>query len=230
MDNKERNKLKRVTVFGRLSFPTLTAQQAFDRNKGGQFPDADVASAKPDFELVLSQSQWDKFTKHATEVFLPYVVENVAKGKMKIDDLEQDEADDLKATLLGDLSKQRLNTPAKAVKPEMLELVPDAVAVVKGIGPAGGEISVHAVVNSESELAVPDPEILAFPVVKPINQTTHKLYAGCYATATLSLYAYRNGKNPGFSAKATSVVFKADADPFGGGGADIDMDEVFADE
>ena len=89
-------------------------------------------------------------------------------------------------------------------------------------------IEQRAVVNDEVELIVPPSEILSFPVVKPIRQTVHNLYGGCYAAATLNLYAYISGKMPGFSASAGVVVFKADGERFGGG-VDVDEDEIFLD-
>jgi hypothetical protein len=225
--SKEPN-AKRVTIYGRLSFPTFTAQQAYERSLKGQYPAKDVGSANPDFQLVLTDAQWEKFLKHAVEVFLPYCEEQHKQGQ-KRDALEPKEVKLLKAQIEGDLDSQTLNTPAKPVKDEMLALVPDAVAVVKAIGPKGGNIQQKAIVNSEAELEVPDPDLLSFPVVKGIGETKHELYPGCYATATLDLYSYRNGKNPGFSAGVSTVVFKADADRFGGGGPDVDLDEIFAD-
>ena len=47
-------------------------------------------------------------------------------------------------------------------------------------------------------------------------------------TATLNLYAYHNGKHPGFSAGANVAVFKSDNDRFGGG-VSVDEDEMFMD-
>lgn len=219
---------KRITISGRLSFPTLTAQQAYDRSQKGSYPAKDVASANPDFQMVLTQGQWERFLKHAVDVFLPYCAEQEKQGQ-KRDVLTVKEVKQLADTIKGDLESQLLNTPAKPVKEEMALLMPDAVAVVKAIGPKGGNISAKAIVNKEEELAVPDPDILQFPVIKGIQETTHELYAGCLVAATLDLYAYRNGKNPGFSAGVSTVVFKADADRFGGGGPDVDMDEIFAD-
>lgn len=75
---------------------------------------------------------------------------------------------------------------------------------------------------------MPDPDLLNFPVIKPINQTVHSMYPGCYVAVTLNLYAYHNGKHPGFSAGANVAVFKADGERFGGG-VTIDEDEIFAD-
>ena len=37
-----------------------------------------------------------------------------------------------------------------------------------------------------------------------------------WVAATLNLYAYHNGKHPGFSAGVVAAVFKRDGDRFGG--------------
>jgi hypothetical protein len=218
---------KTVTVYGRLSYPTLTAQEAYERSLKGSYPAKDVASAAPDFQLLLSQGQFEKLQKHCVEVFLPYCQQQHDNGE-KRDALEAKEVQQLIEGITGDLADQVYNSPFKLVPDKTADLAPDAVAAVKVIGPKGGDFEVKAIVNDESELAVPDPDILQFPVIKPISATTHQLYPGCLVAATLSLYAYRNGKLPGFSAGGNVAVFKADADRFGGG-TDIDTDEIFLD-
>jgi hypothetical protein len=121
-----------------------------------------------------------------------------------------------------------VNTPFKVISEKTAVLRPDAVAAVKCIGGKGTDIELKAIVNSEAELAVPDPDILSFPVIKPIAATTHQMYAGCQVAATLNLYAYKNGKNPGFSAGVSVAVFRADDDRFGGS-VGIDESEIFMD-
>ena len=218
---------KTVTIYGRLSFPTFTAQEAYDRSQKGSYPAKDIASAAPDFQLLLSQAQWDKFLKHATEVFLPYVAEQHAKGE-KRDALEPKEVKLLIDGITGPLEDQVYNSPAKPVHEKSKDLAPDTVATIKCIGPKGGDIELKAVVNSDAELSVPDPDILSWPVIRPLAQTVHQMYPGAYVAATLNLYAYRNGKLPGFSAGVSTAVFKADGDRFGGS-VDIDADEIFLD-
>ena len=108
------------------------------------------------------------------------------------------------------------------------ETFPEAVALLKFIGNAGVDIKQMAIVRDEDELAVPDPDILRFPVLLPINETVHAMYAGCYVAVTCNLYAYTQGKLPGFSAGATTAVFKQDGDRIGGG-CEVNEDEIFAD-
>ena len=218
---------KTVTIYGRLSFPTFTAKEAYDRSQKGNYPAADIASAAPDFQLLLEQPQLDKLMNHIENEFFPYCIQQGANGE-KRDVLDAGEVKKLLAGLQGDLSDQTFNTPIKAIHEKTAPLAPEAVAAVKVIGPKGNDFELKAIVNSEDELAVPDPDQITFPVIKPIHQTVHSFYPGCYVAVTLNLYAYHNGKHPGFSAGAGIAVFKADGERFGGG-VSIDEDEIFAD-
>lgn len=223
---KEKNP-KVVTIYGRLSFPTFTAQEAFARSQKGSYPAATVADAAPDFQLLVEQAQLDKFVNHVTDVFLPYCIEQGKKGE-KRDVLDDKEVKKLIADITGDLTDQVYNTPVKAIHEKTAPLAPECVAGVKVIGNKGVDIELKAIVNDDDEMAVPDPDLLTFPVIKPIGQTVHNMYPGCYVACTINLYAYHNGKNPGFSAGGSVAVFKADGERFGGG-TSVDEDEIFAD-
>src|SRR6478752_3919377 len=142
---------KQVTIYGRLSFPSWTAKEAYDLSLKGSYPAKDPADAAPHFQLLVSDAQWQKFYKHATEVFLPYCAEQAAKGEKK-DSLSTAEVKQL-SDGLNDLENQTFNTPAKPVHPKSAELAPDAVATIKAIGPKGGDIDQKAIVNNESELS-----------------------------------------------------------------------------
>lgn len=218
---------KTVTIYGRLSFPTWTAKEAYERSLKGQYPAADAASASPDFTLLVEQPQFDKFMNHVRDTFFPYCIEQSDKGE-KRDVLDAGEVKKLLAGLEGDLADQTFNTPVKAVHEKTAPLAPEAVAAIKCIGTKGADIEQRAIVTHENELLVPDPDQVTFPVIKPIGQTVHSMYPGCYVAATLNLYAYHNGKHPGFSAGASVAIFKADGERFGGG-ATVDEDEIFAD-
>lgn len=217
---------KTVTVWGWISFPEFTAQGAYTQSQKGTYPAADVASASPNFLLLLNDTQAEKFKKHVTDVFLPYVENQHKKGEKK-DALSPAEIKLLLAAI-DDPASAVVNTPFKVISDKTAALRPDAVAAVKCIGGKGTDIELKAIVNSEAELAVPDPDILTFPVIKPIAATTHQIYAGCQVAATLNLYAYKNGKNPGFSAGVSVAVFRADDDRFGGS-VGVDESEIFMD-
>jgi hypothetical protein len=218
---------KVVTIYGRLSFPTFTAAEAFARSQKGQYPAATPAEAAPDFQLLVEQAQHDKFYNHIVNEFFPYCLEQEKKGE-KRDVLSDKEIAKLTADITGDLEDQNFNTPFKPIHVKTAPLAPECVAAFKIIGNKGVDIELKAIVNGEDELSVPDPDLLAFPVIRPINQTVHSMYPGCYVAVTVNLYAYHNGKNPGFSAGGSVAVFKAEGDRFGGG-VSVDEDEIFAD-
>ena len=140
--------------------------------------------------------------KHCTDVFLPYCQEQHDKGE-KRDALEPSEVKTLIASIQGDLADQVYNSPFKLVSDKTADLAPDAVAAVKVIGPKGGDFELKAIVNDESELAVPDPDILQFPVIKPVSATMHQMYPGakwrrhstCTPTTTGSCPASRPARN-----------------------------------
>lgn len=217
---------KTVTVWGWISFPEFTAQGAYTQSQKGDYPAADVASASPNFLLLLNDTQAEKFRKHVEDTFLPYCEAQSKKGEKK-DALTPAEVK-LLLTAIDDPANAVVNTPYKVISEKTAVLRPDAVAAIKCIGGKGTDIELKAIVNSESELAVPDPDILSFPVIKPLSATTHQIYAGCQVAATINLYAYKNGKNPGFSAGVSTAVFRADDDRFGGSVA-IDESEIFMD-
>lgn len=217
---------KTVTVWGWISFPEFTAAGAYTQSQKGDYPAKDEASASPNFLLLLNDTQAEKFRKHVEDVFLPYVESQHKKGEKK-DALSPAEVKQLLAAC-EDPANALVNTPFKVISEKTAVLRPDAVAAVKCIGGKGTDIELKAIVNSEAELAVPDPDILSFPVIKPLSATTHQIYAGCQVAATLNLYAYKNGKNPGFSAGVSTAVFRADDERFGGS-VSIDESEIFMD-
>jgi hypothetical protein len=219
---------KNVTIYGRLSFPTFDYQQAVAKNAKSQFAKADAADVTPDFNLLVEQAQLDKLKNHLLTEFLPYCVEQEKKGD-KRDALTQAQADKLvKLIESEDWDSQPPYICIKPVPAKTQELAPEALASVKVLGNKGTDIVQQAIVQDESELAVPDPDRVDYPAIMPIGQTVHSLYGGCYAAATLNLYAFVSGKLPGFSAAASVCVFKADGDRFGGG-VTVDEDEMFLD-
>lgn len=218
---------KTVTIYGRLSFPNFNYAQAVARNAKSNYP-KDAADVSPDFNLLVEQVQLDKLVTHVKDVFLPYCLDQSSKGE-KRDALAKGEVDRiLKLIDSGDWEAQPPYIPIKVVPEKTADLAPEAVANVKVTGNKGVDVELKAIVNSEDELLVPDPDQLTYPVIKPIGQTVHQMYGGAYVAATLNLYAFISGKLPGFSASASVAVFKADGDRFGGG-TTVDEDEIFLD-
>jgi len=218
---------KTVTIYGRLSFPNFVYAQAVARNQKSQFPKA-PEDVSPDFNLLVEQAQLDKLIKHVTDEFLPYCMEQSDKGEKRDALTKAEVAKIMKIINASDWDSQPPYIPVKPVPEKTVDLAPEAVASIKISGVRGQDIELKAIVNTEDELLVPDPDLLQYPVIKPIGQTVHQMYGGCYVAATLNLYAFISGKLPGFSASASVAVFKADGDRFGGG-VSVDEDEIFAD-
>lgn len=221
---------KIVTIRGRLSFPNFQYSQAVARNAKSQFP-KDAADVAPDFNLLLEQPMLERFVKHVLEEFLPYCEEQAKKGE-KRDALEpKDIAKLVKLLESEDWESQPPYIPIKPVNPKTQDLAPEALASLKIVGNKGMDIEEKAIVRSDAELTVPDPD-LVIPergMILPIGQTVHSLYGGCNAVATLNLYAFISGKLPGFSASSTVCIFHSDNDRFGGG-VSVDEDAVFMDD
>lgn len=215
-----------VTIYGRLSFPVFTLAEALERNPSSPFPKKD-ADVTPEFNLLLEQPQLDKFMGHIVDVFLPFCLAQHANGEKK-NALDQKQVDVILKQLATDWSMQPPYIPLKPVPEKTQPMAPEAVAMIKVFGQRGQDLIQKAIVNDESELSVPDPDLLQFPVVKPLSATVHQMAAGDYAAATLNVYAFLSGKLPGFSAAASTVVFKAEGDKFGGG-VSVDEDEIFMD-
>lgn len=216
---------KTVTIYGRLSFPNFDYAQAVVRNAKSQYA-KDAADVAPDFNLLVEQAQLDKLIAHVKTEFLPFLVAEEAKGGKGLTQADANKL--IKALDAADWETQPPYLPIKPVPAKTAELAPEAVANIKVVGNKGVNIELKAIVNSEDELLVPDPDLLTFPVIKPIGQTVHSMYGGCYVAATLNLYSFLSGKLPGFSASAGVAVFKADGERFGGG-VTVDEDEIFLD-
>lgn len=217
-----------VTIYGRLSFPVFGHAEAVARNAKSKFPKDDPAKVTPEFNLLVEQAQLDKLVNHILHEFLPFCIEQSDKGE-KRNALTKAEAKRVAAILeSGDWDAQPPYIPIKTIGEKTQPLAPETVANVKVSGMRGQDIVQQAIVNSEDELLVPDPDLLTYPVIKPITQTVHTMYPGAYVAATLNLYAYLSGKVPGVTASASTAIFKMDGERFGGG-IDIDEDEIFQD-
>ncbi len=219
-----------VTIYGRLSFPVFSYAEAVARNQKSQFPKADVGQVTPEFNLLVEKPQLDKLKTHVLDVFFPFLAKRAAEGESR-NALDQKQLDRMiKLIEAGEWDSQPPYMPIKPVPEKTQEMAPETVAMVKVLGNRGVDIEQKAIIHSEDELAIPDPDLIIpeSGMIQPISKTVHSLYAGCYAAATLNLYAFVSGKLPGFSASAGVVVFKTDGDRFGGGVA-IDEDEIFLD-
>jgi hypothetical protein len=198
-------------------------------NQKSPFPETDVANVTPEINLLVNQTQLDKLTSHILDIYLPFAVKQRASDPNNKRGLDQKEADKVAAFIkAGDWADAPPHTPIKVVPKKSEALVPDAVAMIKIKGMRGRDMIQEAIVRSDADLKIPG-SVDKFPSLEPIANTVFTLYPGCEALATLNLYAYVASKVPGVSASATTVVFRADAEQFGGG-LDVDMDEIFIDD
>lgn len=215
-------------IKGRLSFNKLTALEAYAEASTGPFAAnvKTVADAAPYATLLLTQVQYDRIMKKIVDEFFPFCA-----AQYKISDKEKNALSpaDIKAlTAQLETGSGPYNTPFKQPSDKTLELMPDCVASIKLIGQKGGDFDVQAIVKSDDELAVPDPDRIIPPsVVLPITDTKHQLYNGCWVIAPLRFYSYKNGKNPGFSAGGNNLVFSRNDTAFSGGG-NLDDESIFA--
>ena len=218
-----------ITIYGRLSFPVFTWQEAVERNRTAprNIQVANDADVKPSFNLLLEESQLDKLMTHIKDVYLPWVSDQHRSGADRYKQLDDKQMARLVKQLDSDWTEQPPHILLKPVSDKSLELMPDAVASVKLSGNKGEDMTLKAIVNSADELAVDDGSIIAFPCIRPIGESVHKMYPGAYVAATVNLYAYFNSA-PGLSGGCATPVFKADAERFGGG-VEIDEDEIFLD-
>lgn len=216
-----------VTIHGRLSFPVWTYKEALARNTTSPNPNKDEA-VTPEFNLIVDQAQLDKYVRHVKDVFLPYCIAQSKAGE-KRNALTKAEANRILKVLDSDWTEQPPYISVKPVPEKTAPLAPEGVAMIKVVGPRGADVDLKAIVNDESELAVPDPDMI-FPPAKvlPIGKTIHSMYPGCRVAATLNLYSFISGKVPGFSSSASVAVFKNDEERFGGG-VSVDEDEIFMD-
>lgn len=218
---------KNVTVYGRLSYPKWTAEEAMEFSKRGKFPITDISKAQPSFQLLLTQAQYDRIKSHIETKFFQYVAAQHKNGEKK-DAMKPDDLKKLVAELESDFTAQAFNSPFKPVDEKTAKIAPEAVIVLKVLGNKGEDIKQKAIVNKEEDLKIPDPDLLSYPVVRPIEDTVFSMYPGCEVAVTVDLYTYYNGGRPGFSAGSSVGTFRRDAERIGGS-IEIDLDEIFLD-
>lgn len=220
---------KSLTIKGRLSFPRFTHAEAVAANATSSFPKA-ADKVGPEFNLLIEQDQLDKIKTHIRDVFIPFVQQQNAAGEKRdtLDDkylkkvLAKLDADDFEAVAP--------HLPLKEVSEKNRDSMPEAVANVKITGRPGSDIKLMAKVTDETQMAVPDPDILSFPVLKPLGETVFDMYAGAWVATTLNLFAFQQSASVnGISAGGAVAVYLGDleGDRFGGGGASIDESAIF---
>lgn len=224
---------KAVTIRGRVSFPRWTYKEALAANEKSKFRKTDESKVAPEFNLLVEQAQLEKLTTHILDVFLPYAEQQFAKDPKNRDALDPKTVKKIQDLIAsGNWEDQPPFLPVKVVGEKTAELAPEAVASVKVGGPQGADMDIKASVWSVDQLLVPDPDILSWPVSKPIEQTVFQPYAGAYFAATLNLSAFiQSNTIYGISAYANVAYYvgNLEGERFGGG-AEVDEEAIFLDE
>lgn len=209
-------------IYGWLRYATWTAAEAFDLSQKGQYPKKDASESTPSVTLLLNQAQFDKM-KALAKKFVTACGDNYDAKDPK--SFSPKEIAELIDCYEGDLAAQSLNTPFKAVDETAGDVFPEAVAMVKLMGPRGGNISQEAAVMDESEMRVPDPQIITFPQILNVSKTVHELSLGSLVIVKPTFYAYHNGRHAGFSGSVSTVVWREPGTPLSGGGR-VSVDEL----
>jgi hypothetical protein len=218
---------------GGITYSQFTMAEALAANEKSTFKNADLSKVAPAVQLLVDKLNQDKLIEHLRTTFIPEVVKRHAAGEKK-NVLEKKYADVILKTLdTGEADGWETtppHLPLKKVYVKTKDIAPWAVATFKVTGAAGSDFTLRARVNSEDELKVPNPKLLVFPTVRPIEETVHTLYPGAWAFATVKLYAYfKNPGNYGISAYADTIAFLEDRDRLAGGGG-LDEDDIFMDD
>lgn len=223
---------KVLTVQGRLNFPKFTAQEAYESSLTGNYKKDSPAESKPSYNLLLTQDELDKVRKHLIEVFIPYCVEQGKKtpkdprktpdglsmrdAKLFIDGFNEDDPKD-----------QLYHTPLKRVPDKTLEKAPESVAMMRVVGPTGGQIKLVTVVTDPAELVAPTDQDIQFPQLRSVTDTNLQIYPGVYGGSTLEFYVYDSSGKPGINAAGPTFVRKLDMDSLAGGGGPAIDESVF---
>ena len=223
---------KKFNARGAITYSQFTMAQALVANEKSTFKKADDAQVAPAVQLLLDDIQLEKLTKHIVDIFLPECVKRFNAGE-KRDVFDAKTAAKIEKALAEGAAVNWDNAPphlpVKKVYEKTLVVAPWAVATLKVTGTKGRDLELLARVNDEDELKVPDPKLLSFPVLQPIEKTVHDLYPGAWAYATLNLSGWTvSSSNYGISAYANTVVFLEDRDRLAGG-AGLDEEDVFMD-
>lgn len=197
-----------LTIRGRLSWPTFSHAAAVKRNAKSDYPKADASEVKPDFSLLLTQVQADKLVAHLRDEFLPWAEEQGKKGERS--GLEAGQAKKLRKVLdEADWETEGIVNIIGPVHEKTAELAPEAVMQVKVSGQKGRDLPQKAIVRQQSELRVPDEELVipARGLILPVSDTNLELYPGSIVGATINLYAFVSGKTPGIIASTAAAIF-----------------------
>lgn len=219
----------KISVSGRLSFPVFTMAEAIERDKTSMYPAMSPDYISPGFNLLLDQKTHDRIVEFFLDTLLPSFIQDRSENeKWGLDAKEAKRVETLLRS--GDLSEQPPYIPLKPVPEKSQAMAPEAVSQLNIKGRRGADIKLQAIVNSAEEVLDGFDHPASFPALMSIGETIHSLYPGSIAAATLTFYPVTKAKPAGFQARATTAVFKADAEQFGAGEVEFDLDDLFLDD
>ena len=168
---------------------------------------------------------------HVRDVYLPYAKAQNAAGEKMDGGLDPKFITKIEKFLeAGDWDDAPPHFPVRSINPKYQDQSPECVARLELKGPKGADIKLKARVEDETQLVVPDPDLLSFPVLKPLEQTSFEMYPGAYVAATLHLYSYFSSNSIyGIGAGANVAVYMGnlEGERLGGGGNDVDASDIF---
>lgn len=225
----KKHNVRGAVTYSQFTMPEALAQNAKSDPKYKKTDD----KVAPTVQLLLDQAQLDKIIAHIVDTYLPEAVRRHNAGESR-DAFDAKMAKKIETAITSgqanDWDVAPPHLPVKKVYAKTLEAAPWAVGTLRFAGTVGKDIEQLARVNNESELKVPDPDVLDYPILRPIGQTIHELYPGAWAYATLNLSGFNmSATNYGISAYANTIVFLEDRDRLGGGVA-FDAEDVFMDD
>lgn len=225
---------KKVSVRGRLSFPNLTMKDAIASARNSKYDqNKPVEELAPGFGLFLDQANYDKFVDHLLNTFLPYAAAQNKAGEDRDGKLSPREIKKIEAWLkAGDLEDAPPFMPLKPINPKYAEQTPEAVARLELKGRRNTDIHLKARVENESQMRVPDPELLTFPALKDLHETNFTMYPGAGVFTTVNLYAHMNSAaNFGVGAGADTAVYLGNEDHprLGGSTGGLNESDLFED-
>lgn len=227
------DEFRKFNARGAITYSQFTMAQAIANNNNRTQYKKDDDKVAPQIQFLLDQTQVDRLVTHIRDTYLPEALERSKRGEKK-NAFDQKQVDKIKRALderpAEGWQAESPYLPIKQVYAKTLTVAPWAVATLSFAGTAGRDIEQLARVNDDKELRVPDPNLLSFPVLQPIERTVHELYPGAWAYATLNLNGYvSSASNFGISAYGNTVVFLEDRDRLAGG-SQLDEDDIFMDD
>lgn len=223
-----------ITLRGRASFPRLThaeavafaAKSKFNANKPAD-------QIEPTISLLIEPDQMDKLKDHILNVYLPFAEAQHKAGEKRNGALDAKRVKKVRELVESmDWEEQPPFIPVKFINEKYADQTPECVARVEVKGPKAADFALKARVENETQLRVPDPDLLSFPVLKPLNETNFEIYPGAYVAVTIRIYNYFSSNTIyglGFGANAVVYMGNLDGERLGGGGAAVDEDDIFED-